>query len=181
MLVILILLIFFISIECLLFIYGKKHVEVNCDYIIILGAGLRGDKISSALKRRLDQALHYALKYPDIPIIVSGGQGNDELCSEAVAMKKYLIEQGIKESRIIEENQSVSTYTNFLFTKRVLGGADYRLLVVTCDFHMFRSIHLGKRLGFTCYPYPAKSTNIKCIKYYVREFFCIIKYFITKK
>ena len=179
--ILMILFLFFIGLESFIYMYGKKQEEKECDYILILGAGLYGDVISSALQRRLDQGIKYANKYPEIPIIVSGGQGKDELCSEASAMKKYLLSQGISEERILMEDKSVSTYTNFKYTKEMLGSSNYKMLVTTCDFHMYRSISLGKDAGFICYRWPAKSTKINCVKYYIREFFCILYYWITKK
>lgn len=171
----------FIFVEFILFIYGKKRQDVVCDYMIVLGAGLYYDRISSALKRRLDAALIYASRYPQVMIVVSGGQGADEACSEASAMKLYLIENGIDARRIIEEDHSVSTYTNFLYTKRILSMKNIKMMVVTCDFHMYRAIRFSKQLGFTSFRWPAKSQGIKCIKYYLREFFCVLKYYLIKK
>ncbi|NBK97164.1 MAG: YdcF family protein, partial [Erysipelotrichia bacterium] len=101
--------------EGFIYFYGRKRDDVACDVMIVLGAGLYGDQISSALKRRLKQALYYAQRYPEVQIVVSGGQGANETMSEAMAMKMYLIKQGIASTRIIMEDRSTSTYTNFLY------------------------------------------------------------------
>lgn len=166
--------IMFFSILFFLWSYGKKQEEKECDYMIILGAGLHGDRISSALKRRLDQGIPLLLHAPQMKVIVSGGMGKHETVSEAEAMMHYLCEHGIDAKRIIKEDASVSTYTNFLYTKKLLGSS-CEIIVTTCDFHMYRSCRIAKRLGFIPYRNPAKSKGAKSIKYYVREVFCVIK------
>lgn len=170
---------FFILIEAFIYLYGNKEEEVACDYILVLGAKINKDQVCAALQRRLDKALLYASKYPHIPIIVSG-KGSEEL-SEAEVMKRYLLSKGIDEKRIIKEEKSLTTYTNFLYTKELLESANYKMLVVTCDFHMYRSIALGKRAGFTCYRWPAKSNGLKSIKSYIREFFCVLYFWVKKQ
>jgi len=60
--------------------------------IIILGAGLFGDKVPPLLAQRLDKGLAIYEKFNRKPvIIVSGGQGDDEWISEAKAMAGYLL------------------------------------------------------------------------------------------
>lgn len=176
---IIIAIIIFISIELLLYMYGKYKDDIQCDVMIVLGAGLHGATISSALKRRLDTALHYVHKFPQTRIIVSGGQGKDESVSEAYAMQQYLMNHGIDETQIILEDTSTSTYTNFLNSKQVLGNQIQEIIVCTCDFHMYRACRIARNMGFTPYRLPAKSTKVNCIKYYIREFFCVIKNYVT--
>lgn len=178
---IIVILLFFIDVECFIYFYGQKQEEVEVDYILILGCSLYGESVSPALQRRLDKALVYALKYPNTPIVVSGGKGNDEVVSEAYAMKQYLVQHGIAETRIIMEDKSVCTFTNFNYTKNMLGSSNYKMLVTTCDFHMYRSIALGKDAGFICYRWPAKSNTLYSIKNFIREFGCIIYYWIYKR
>lgn len=177
--IIILFIIIFISVELLLYFYGKHRDDVKCDVMIVLGAGLYGDVISSALQRRLDSALMYIQKYPHTLIVVSGGQGKDETISEALAMKRYLLAHGIDDNQIIMEDTSVSTYTNFVYSKQILPTNTQKIMVCTCDFHMYRSCRIASHLGFIPYRYPAKSTKINCIKYYVREFFCVIKNYLT--
>lgn len=173
--ILVILLILFLLLSIYLYHYGKSEDKEQCDYLIILGAGLYGDKVSSSLKRRLDKALDYVSAYPQCKIIVSGGQGWNESVSEAYAMKQYLISKGIEKKRVIMEDRSTSTYTNFLYTKQLLKLQHVKIMITTCDFHMYRSCHIAKQFGFIPYRNPAKSTQWKCIKYYIRECFCVIK------
>nr|WP_243177773.1 YdcF family protein [Clostridium hominis] len=152
---------------------------------MVLGAGLRGSKISTSLLYRLETAVEYNKLYPDVKIIVSGGQGPDEDISEAKAMKDYLISKGIDESLIISEDKSTNTYENFLFTKKILedetGEEDFTVTVISNNFHMYRAKYLGKQVGFECLGYPAPSHAASSFIFYTREFFGVIKAYIFKR
>ena len=105
----------FIIIEGLIFIEGNKEATNKVDYVIILGARLYGDIPSPALRERLIVAKDYLVDNEDVKVIVTGGQGEDELIPEAEAMAKYLVNNGIEENRIIIEDQSTSTFENLQF------------------------------------------------------------------
>ena len=134
-----------------LLLWGKTDTaDCNEDAVIVLGAGLRGDKPSKALASRLNAALEYYQENPDTVIVVSGGQGDDELISEALAMEIYLTERGVPISSIIKEDRSTSTEENFLFSKDILDSRfdkDYTALYVTNEYHIFRAGLIAKRAG----------------------------------
>ena len=75
--------------------------------IIILGSGLFGDKVPPLLAQRLDKGLAIYEKFNRKPvIIVSGGQGDDELISEAEAMARYLMEKDLAQHLKISHSVS---------------------------------------------------------------------------
>lgn len=175
----------FIIIEGVIIYNGHHYDTEKPDYLLVLGAGLRGSKISTSLLYRLETAVEYNKLYPDVKIIVSGGQGPDEDISEAKAMKNYLVNQGIDENLIISEDKSTNTYENFLFTKRLLenetGKEDFTVTVISNNFHMYRAKFLGKHVGFKCLGYPAPSHVASSFIFYTREFFGVIKAYIFKR
>lgn len=61
------------------------------DVIIVLGAQVRGKKITNSLKRRLDRGVAYLKENPETRVVVSGGQGKGEDVTEAFAMAQYLV------------------------------------------------------------------------------------------
>lgn len=164
-------------------IYEGHHFDrEKPDYLMVLGAGLRGDKISTALLYRLEAAIKFNEQYPDVKIIVSGGQGEGEDMTEALAMKNYLVSHGIDKNLIISEDKSTNTYENFLYTKNLLkeklGKEDYTITVISNDFHMYRAKYLGRKVGFNCLGYPAKSHISSTVIFHVREFFGVIKAYV---
>lgn len=175
----------FIVIEGRIIYEGHHYDREKPDYLMILGAGLRGDKISTTLLYRLEKAIEFNKQYPDVKIIVSGGQGEGEYITEALAMKNYLISHGIDESLIISEDKSTNTYENFLYTKNLLdkevGLESYTITVISNDFHMYRAKYLGEKVGFKCLGYPAKSHISSTVIFHVREFVGVIKAYILDR
>ncbi|MCD7885036.1 MAG: YdcF family protein [Lachnospiraceae bacterium] len=98
--------------------------QQNLDYVIVLGAQVRGEKPSRALLKRLERAAEYADENPDTLLILSGGQGPDEGISEAECMYRYLVEAGVSEDRLIREDASTSTRENLLFSAEIIRGLD---------------------------------------------------------
>ncbi|MDF2506066.1 YdcF family protein [Clostridium sp.] len=144
----------FIIIESIIIFNVKSEKNAEVDYVMILGAGLRGKEISLTLKERMEKGVEYLRSNPEALVIVSGGQGPDEEITEAEAMKKYLVGHGIKEARIIKEDRSTSTMENFKNTKEIVlknNNESIKILVVTNDFHMFRAKLLANRNGFIAY------------------------------
>ena len=88
--------------------------------IVVLGAGLRGDRPSLLLRYRLDKAYEYACAHPDMLVVTSGGQGRDEWVPEGQAMRDYLIDKGLDPDRVLAETRSTSTEENFAFSRQIL-------------------------------------------------------------
>ncbi len=134
------------------------------DALIVLGAGLKGDKITPALKSRLDKALEYIEKNPDVTVVVSGGKGSQETVTEAEAMYHYLVAHGVPGNQIIKEDRATSTAENMTYSKELLDskfhnpyelltdmafpGQPYLVAFVTNDFHICRGAMLAQKRGF---------------------------------
>lgn len=150
--------------------------EKDVDYLIVLGAQVRGTKVTKSLARRLDVAYEYADKHEEVTVIVSGGQGRGEDLSEAEAMKKYLVKKGLDENRIIMEDKSTTTKENLMFSDEKADLKDKRIAIVTNNFHVYRAMKLAEKLGYKKVEGLAgKSDKILFINYMVRESFAILK------
>jgi uncharacterized SAM-binding protein YcdF (DUF218 family) len=171
------------AIVCFGFIMSEHNAkpDANPDSIVVLGAQVKGKTAETAypsnvLKERLVAATDYAKEHPDAQIIVSGGQGKDEPISEAAMMSKYLGEHGVM-NPIIEEMRSMNTNQNLLNSKEItkLG----RTVVVTSDFHVYRSLLLAKRSGLKhVSALAAKSKSSATLRLYFREIIAVGKTFI---
>ena len=122
--------------------------EPEADYIVVLGAGLRGDRPSLVLQYRINAAAEYLQKNPDTTAIVSGGQGPDEWISEAEAMRRGLEAKGISGDRIILEDASTSTEENLTYSKKLMED-DVSVVIVTNKFHVYRALHIAGECGYT--------------------------------
>ncbi len=164
-----------------LFIQSKifsaaKQQPVDAKCIIVLGCGLNGDKPTLALKYRLDKAIDYLDSHPNTIAVLSGGQGKGELIPEAHAMKKYMINHGVDAKKLIIEDKSQDTTQNIFFSKQLVDF-NTSIAVVTNDFHIYRSMLIMKKAGFTdIYALPAKTPNKPFLRLslHLREYFSII-------
>ncbi len=178
-------LVIFIGIESIIIYNGHHYDTEKPDYLVVLGAGLRGNSISASLLYRLETALDFHEMYPDVKIVVSGGQGEGENMAEALAMRNFLVDNGVSPSLNIMEDKSTDTYENFLYTKNVLEEEtekeDFIITIISNNFHMYRAKFLAKEVGFNTYGYPAPSHKVSALVFYVREFFGVIKAYIFKQ
>lgn len=138
-----------------LLLLGSRIVAAMCvqpesglDYVIVLGAQVRGTSPSRALRRRLDRATEYARENPDTLLILSGGQGPDEGISEAECMRRYLTEKGIPEERLLLEDKSTSTRENLSFSAELLDRERDSVGLVTNNFHICRSLMVARGQGY---------------------------------
>ena len=135
-------------------IAARYEPEPDKDFLIVLGCGFRKDGSPSPLLRgRLDRALRFAEKQEaatgKAPIFVtSGGQGPDEVCSESACMKRYLLEQGVPEERILEEDRSTDTFENMKYSKAQIWKVNPqgKVAFATTNYHVFRSGLYARRV-----------------------------------
>lgn len=172
----------FVLLEGLIISGGSSYEAIKADYLIILGGGLNNDRITPTVQERLLAGIGYLEKYPEAKVIVSGGLGFRQTVTEAEAMGEYLIAEGISADRIISEDEATSTMENFNFSRKLLekNGAlkDNRLVIVTNDFHMFRSKLLAGRNGFEPYGISCGTPLYIRANCYIREYFALIKSFL---
>lgn len=153
----------------------QPNTATKVDYILILGAGLKKDTVSNRLRVRLNKGLEYATQYPKAQLILSGGQGSDELISEAEAMRRYVISQNLNPRRILLEDQSTSTVENLLFSQKLLSDEQASVLIVTSDYHLYRALMLARRQGYNCEGASATSPLDIRLNYTLREYMVMMK------
>jgi uncharacterized SAM-binding protein YcdF (DUF218 family) len=136
------------------FLYGRITGLQRADFVVVLGSGLNGDRVPPLLAGRLDRGLRayrtLARRREGGPVvIVSGGQGSDERISEAEAMGRYLIERGVPEDHVVREDQSRTTEENLAFSQVIMERSrpGYRCIIVTSNYHVFRTAIIARRLG----------------------------------
>ncbi|MDR1000605.1 MAG: YdcF family protein [Clostridiales bacterium] len=160
--------------------------DQGLDAVIVLGAGLRGSKLSPTLQARLDKSLGYIKDNPATIVVVTGGQGPGETVPEAQAMARYLIANDIENDRIIEESSSTSTEENFLYSRELLndrfGGTNYRSLVVTNTFHIYRSAQYAKKAGLDVQVLAAPTKPFYLApNNYIREYIAVVYYWVANR
>ena len=157
--------------------------KFNKEYAIILGSGLiNGDTVSPLLGSRIMVAANFKnqqFKKNKMPmkLIMSGGQGQDELLAEAEAMREYAIHHGVPESDILVENQSKNTYQNMVFSKQVVEENGFDLqkgIFATNDYHVFRAAGFAHLVGLNIDGIGSKTSKYFLPNALIREYIAIL-------
>ena len=160
---------------------GQPDDGEDVPFIVVLGAGLNGTEPSLILKHRLDKAIEMSEANPDAKLILCGGLGAGDTITEAEAMRRYLVRNGIDEEKLILEDASRDTAENIRNAKAIMdsldGGGSHKAYIVTCSFHMMRSKLLAEKYGIEPYAAPVK-TRPQEYHYYIREYFSVLIYII---
>ncbi len=171
---------FLLGVEGKLIHAGTTQPEQPADYVIILGAQVRGSTPSLTLQARIDKAAEYLAAHPDCLAICSGAQGTGEELSEAAAIQQGLIAHGIAPERILLEDQSTSTQENMLFSKALLPTLDTPVVIITNGFHCYRAGKLARALGYTHVDSLGADRFLATTPhYYLREFFALVKEYLV--
>lgn len=135
---------------------AKHEPEYDKDYLIILGCEICKDGgLYPLIQARVDRAIGFYQRQLEktgkkAVFVPSGGQGPNETTSEAAAMKRYLLEQGIPEEQILVEDQSRNTEENMRFSRNLIQErtSDAKVAFSTTNFHVFRSGIIARQNQF---------------------------------
>ena len=153
-----------------------KKTELNKDYMLILGCKIKNDgSLTPLLKGRVDRAIEFRNEQlkttgKDLIFVPSGGKGKDEIISEAEAMKKYLLEQGIKEKNILVENKSKNTYENIKFSYKLINNKKANIVFSTTNYHVMRTGIIATEQGVKVDGIGSKTKSYFWINAFIREF-----------
>ncbi len=143
----------------------KSHKTPEREYIIVLGCGIKKDgTVTPLLRGRVDAAIRaWEDGGREATIITSGGQGPDEVISEARSMANYLLSCGVPEDKILLEDRSTTTEENLAFSRAIIeahGGAAH-CTIATSSYHTLRAAMFARRAGM----------NVSCVGGHTAHFF----------
>ena len=155
---------------------------LNKDFILILGCMVKKDgTLTNLLKGRVDKAIEFRNLQKektgkDLIFIPSGGQGADEVISEAQAMKNYLLEKGIKEKNILIEDKSTNTFENIKFSYNIIKKKkkNANIALSTTNYHIFRAGIIATKQHIPMECVGAKTKAYFWINAFIREFIATI-------
>ena len=160
------------------------EVTYEEDALIVLGAAVQGDRVSSILAARLNEAADYAAENEEAFVIVSGGQGPQENLTEAAAMEAYLIAKGVPGDRIYKEEQATSTFENFKYSKEIMESLfeeEYTCAYVTNEFHCYRAGKIAEQAYLDANGVSVRTEWWKLPVNYMRESLAVVKFWMTGK
>ncbi len=165
--------------------HGDQDIPESAQVVIVLGCKVNGEMPSQMLRFRLEAALNRLQDTPDSVAILCGGQGPEEDITEAQCMKRWLMEQGIDESRLIEEGRSTSTRENIRNAVEILKK-DFpnkkEVVVVSTGFHLYRGKKICNMEGLTAYGIASRIPDLPFfhLNYYCREFASVLNMYLQE-
>ena len=150
----------------------------NGNIIIVLGARVVDNVPSKALLQRLQMTIKYLKN--NMIIIVSGGKTNLNI-EESTFMKNYLKERGVNPTMIIEENKSINTYENIIYSSKIidtLSDENKYCTFITSDYHTLRTLILANKKINNYRILACKTPYNIFVKNMNKEIMKIMKYYI---
>ncbi|ETP71746.1 hypothetical protein UYO_2296 [Lachnospiraceae bacterium JC7] len=171
----------FLSCQVMILSHFFDKGERDLDYVVVLGAQMKNGQPSVIYRYRLEKAAEYLEENTETKCITTGGKGSNESVSEGDGGEQYLISLGIPASRIQAETLSMDTPQNIKNALEIIekekGCTDgLKIGIVTNGFHVFRGVHIAKRMtdaeicGIAAYMQPQYIPNNM-----VRETFGILR------
>ena len=118
------------------------------DCILILGAGIWGDKPSPMLEDRLKEGIVLYKQGTTKKIIMSGDHSREDY-DEVKIMKEYAESEGVPSEDIFMDHAGFSSYDSIYRGKEIFGVQN--MIIVTQKYHLYRSLYIAKKLGIEAY------------------------------
>ncbi|HHX13107.1 MAG TPA: YdcF family protein, partial [Clostridiales bacterium] len=116
----------------------------DIDCILVLGAGVRGDRPTHMLEDRLNYGIALYENGASDRILMSGDHGQKHY-DEVNVMKDYAVNEGISSSAVFMDHAGFSTYES-LYRARDIFQAK-KIIIVTQEYHLYRSLYVAEKLG----------------------------------
>ncbi len=164
-----------------MFCFGKTDYRRQADVIVVFGARVYADgRLSDALADRVRTGCDLSLEGLADRIIFSGGPGDGDI-TEAEAMKRAAIKQGVPAEAILLDERGVNTQatvenTTIMFEQMKLS----RILAVSHFYHLPRIKMTYLRHSRDVWTVPAKESYLlrAMPKYMAREVVALWLYYL---
>ena len=156
---------------------AEESFDLDADCILVLGSGvLPGGVPGKVLTDRLDKSLFLYENGTSEKLLMSGDHGRESY-DEVNVMKDYALDKNIPSNDIFMDHAGFSTYESMYRAKTIFKAK--RIIIVTQEYHLYRSMYIADKLGLEAYGVAAIENNYAG-QYYrdAREFLARNKDFV---
>lgn len=154
----------------------KAFSQKDIDYILVLGAGIKNKRPSPMLEERLNLSILFYQNNPSPQILISGDHVK-AYYDEVSVMKNYLLENNIKEEKIVTDYAGISTYDSIYRAKYIYHAK--KMIIITQKYHLYRALYIAKHLDINAYGLTSDQKIYKNQeKREIREFLARTKDFV---
>jgi vancomycin permeability regulator SanA len=134
---------------------------------LVYGAGLApGGVPSPVLAQRLDAAIAL-YREGKVSALLLSGDNSDRFHDETRAMVRYVLERGVPESAVEEDDAGLSTYDSSVRARTVFGVRE--AVLVTQRFHLTRALYIANSVGIEAWGVAADEGRPRTRRYALRE------------
>lgn len=134
----------------------EEATELDADCILVLGAGVNGERPSLMLADRLERGLQLYFAGASEKLLMSGDHGRVEY-DEVNVMKEQAVAAGAESSDVFMDHAGFSTYES-LYRARDIFLAQ-RIIIVTQPYHLPRALYIADSLGIEAWGVGADGEN----------------------
>lgn len=151
------------------------------DSLIVLGAQVKEDgTLSNQLRLRLEKTLA-VFKKKEVLIVTTGARGENEPIEEAVAMRDWLVQNGVPKDMVYAENKSINTAENIRFANQMLDQfGRSNPAIITSDYHLPRALAIAADEGLHPQGFASPTTSEYWLQNHFREVLSWGKYLFYK-
>lgn len=120
---------------------------------LVLGAGLKRHQPNEMLQNRLETALEL-YKNKKVKKLILTGDNRSIDYNEPMVMKGYLLAKGVPEGDLILDFAGRRTYDSCYRAKEIFDVS--RIIIVTQQYHLPRSLYLCNKLGVDAIGVPSE-------------------------
>lgn len=127
------------------------HPPSRPDCLVIPSYALR-DRSSPTTPTRaqIELAYEWWKRFPHAKLIMSTGDNQGLGISNASIMAEYAMSLGIPRQNLIEEDRSLTTYENLIYSREIIQAQGLKQpTLVTLDLYTRRAVATARKLGWT--------------------------------
>ncbi len=121
-----------------------EAAELDADCILVLGAGVNGERPSLMLADRLERGLQLYFAGASDKLLMSGDHGREDY-DEVNVMKEQAVAAGAEASDVFMDHAGFSTYESMYRARDVFKAE--RIIIVTQPYHLPRALYIAGALG----------------------------------
>ncbi|OLR95510.1 YdcF family protein [Actinokineospora bangkokensis] len=158
----------------------------RADVVVVLGAAQYAGKPSKVLEARLRQAKELFDEGVSDHVVTGGGRREGDRFSEAEAGKRWLVDHGVPEDRVIQVSEGNDTLGTLRAVAGVVLQRGWETAVIVSDpWHSLRARTMAKDAGLDAWTSPTHSgpivqTRETQARYILRETAALLYYRATK-
>lgn len=124
------------------------HEADSGDVLVVLAGSDLGDALGESSYLRAVYAVRAMRRVAYRKVVVSGDSGSDKI-------RDFIVGHGVDASRVEIEGKSIDTHENAEKTAALLGPGASGVVLLTSDYHVYRSVRAFERAGLRVRAFPA--------------------------